>query len=343
MELLRLTVADIGAAQQAYVAPGQPDGPWLERASSSFQTLSDAAALARQAARSTGTTTALRDLSDLIATLVAVDGRVRQYLQLSLDLLAADLIFSEGREALDALDSGLRRVRGAQQAAIDDERAALVRQTEATLGGVALLWVAGLALLVRAPAVKPSPGEAPPMSHLVTDNPSSPGNESRATSVPHVVDPGAAADLCVAISSMTTSAELPDLLARGATVLDAPGLIMWMSAGDELFPVASHGYDPRVINRLGPITRSADNAAAACWRSGETKAVGGGALSHGAIVAPLFDANGCIGVLSAEVRRGREHDGMTHAVTRMFAAQLAASVGARPGVATAPQASATGS
>ena len=46
-------------------------------------------------------------------------------------------------------------------------------------------------------------------------------------------------------------------------------------------------------------------------------------MSNGAIVAPMFGPDTCIGVLAAEVRHGREQDASTRAVTMMVAAQLA--------------------
>jgi signal transduction protein with GAF and PtsI domain len=50
-------------------------------------------------------------------------------------------------------------------------------------------------------------------------------------------------------------------------------------------------------------------------------------MSNGAIVAPMFAPESCIGVLAAEVRHGRESDGATQSVTLMLAAQLATVVG----------------
>jgi hypothetical protein len=164
-------------------------------------------------------------------------------------------------------------------------------------------------------------------------------DSSSATPAPPAVDLATAADLCTDISRITTAAALPDLLARAAALLDASGIVVWVSAGDELFAVSAHGYDPRVINRLGPIPRSADHATATAWRTGEMRTVAGDMISNGAIVAPMFGPDSCFGVLAAEVRHGREEDATTRAITAMIAAQLATAVGAWPaGGATAPAA-----
>jgi len=143
------------------------------------------------------------------------------------------------------------------------------------------------------------------------------------------------ADLCTALSRVESSAALPDMLARTALLLDASGVIVWLAQGSELHAATSHGYNPRVISRLGSINRDADNATADAWRTGEVRTVDGDVMSNGAIVAPMFGPDACIGVLAAEVRHGRERDASTRAVTLMVAAQLATVLAAWP---AAPQA-----
>jgi hypothetical protein len=88
-------------------------------------------------------------------------------------------------------------------------------------------------------------------------------------------------------------------------------------------------------SRLGSIPREADNATADAWRTGEARTVAGDAMANGAIVAPMFGPDTCIGVLAAEVRHGREQDESTRAVTMMVAAQLAMVLGAGPAPSTA--------
>jgi len=338
------TTSDIATAQQAYVAPGQPDDLWFARVSSLIQQLSGDLDAVRSRARSIEATGALQAVADATRGVAQLDSQVRENLRFGEDLIAADLIFADGRGALDAAAKELRGVRDAERAASGGERAALLRQTWATVGAAALLWLAGLALLVRAPRMVPAPpvvAAAPPVVKPVA--------APEPAAAPHrlPLDLGAAADLCTAISRMTTTIELPGLLARAAAVLDASGLIVWMSAGEELFAVTAHGYDPRVISRLGAISRNADNATAASWRSGEIKVVAGDMISDGAVVAPMFGPATCIGVLAAEVRHGREDDADTRAVTALIAAQLATAVvawpAASPAPAEAPPAAATGS
>jgi hypothetical protein len=119
---------------------------------------------------------------------------------------------------------------------------------------------------------------------------------------------------------------LPDLLAHAAGVLDASGIILWLGAGDELFPASAYGYEPKLLSRVGAIRRQSDNATAAAWRNGELAVVPGDGSANGAIVAPLLTGDTCIGVFAAEVRHALETDGSARAVATMFAAQFAAIV-----------------
>ena len=102
--------------------------------------------------------------------------------------------------------------------------------------------------------------------------------------------------------------------------------MVWMGSatGSDLRPVLAHGYSAKMIERIPPVPRSADNAAAAAYRSGTLQIVmsrpGG---SSGAVVAPILAVDGCIGALSAEIRSGGETSDSVQALAAIFAAQLA--------------------
>jgi hypothetical protein len=337
---MRASAAAIGAAQQAYVAPGQPDAPWMEQAAAGLQDLANDAAAIRPHARSPQAAGALQNIAERIAAVVEIDARTRESLAAGQELQAADLIYSDARGVLGAIATDVSGLEQTERAAFDAERTALHQRTWGAAGAWAAAWLIGLALLVKLPAraseppAPALPGVTRPDASDVIVPPEAPA--------PAPIDLAAAADLCTAISRATAAVQLPDLLARAAAVLDASGLIVWMSAGEELFAVTAHGYDPRVINRLGPIGRDADNATAACWRTGEIAFVPGDALTNGAIVAPLFGPQDCIGVLAIEVRHERERDAATRAVAAMIAAQLATVVVAWPPASSAPPSAAAG-
>ena len=126
--------------------------------------------------------------------------------------------------------------------------------------------------------------------------------------------------------------DLPGLLARAAGVLDAPGLIVWVAdrAGLALFPLLTHGYSPAAVVRIGSIPTEGDNATAMAWRTGEVQAVQSSADGSGALVAPIVTSEGCVGVLAAELRDGRERRDDVRALASIFAAQLATFVTVLP-------------
>jgi hypothetical protein len=78
---------------------------------------------------------------------------------------------------------------------------------------------------------------------------------------------------------------------------------------------------------------SADNAAAAAYRTGRLQVVPArpGAPT-GAVVAPLLSQDGCIGALTAETIGGAESLAPVHSLATIFAAQL---VGVLAGSTTA--------
>lgn len=345
LEAMVDSVDRLALAQEAYVAAGQPSVPWLEQFSANVQSLTDEIAAVRPLMRSERAAAALKEADDRLNALVDVDGRVREHLRSGEDLLAADAIFSDGRAALEALAAPLRALRQDELGTFEAERSNAQQVPMMALAAAAFAWVAGLVLLVRTPAAAAAPvAEIKPPQPPVEARPDivnvAPPAPIEASAPPPLVDFAAAADVCTALSRLTSTSALPDLLARAAAVLEASGLIVWMGAGEELFAATSHGYDPRVIGRLGPIARHADNATAASWRTGELRAVPGDMVANGAIVAPMFGPDACIGVLAAEVRSGREEDGATRAVTALIAAQLATALSAWPAASsgTAPTA-----
>jgi hypothetical protein len=320
--------SELGATLQAYVAPGQVDDASFARVSDLVKQLTDDIAAVAARARSAETAGILHTASESIASFVQLDTRLRENLRLGEELIAADVIFGDGRKALSEIATPLRGVRGAERAASATVQAALLQRIWNTLGAAALLWLAGLALLVRLPASRQA--AAPPVAAGPSPIADTWLTQQSAAPARPPVDLAAAADVCVAIARMTASVELPALLARAASVVDASGIIVWVGGDEELFAAAAHGYDPSVIARLGSIGRNADNATAASWRSGEVRIVPGDIISDGAVVAPMLRPDGCIGVLAAELRHGKETDAATRAVTVMFAAQLAAVVSASP-------------
>jgi len=75
---------------------------------------------------------------------------------------------------------------------------------------------------------------------------------------------------------------------------------------------------------MSTIPRSADNAAAAAFRTSQLQIVlARPGESNGAVVAPLLSSEGCVGALSAEIRGGGESSESVQALAAIFASHLA--------------------
>ena len=336
LDRILAAATDIGAAQGAYVGPGQPRPSWLQRANDLQRQLRDDANAIGSRLHAPGRAESLRDLTAHVEALAEIDVRIRAHLLNGQDLSAADLIFADARHTIAAVTASVTRMQQDERAADAADRRALARNARALLGSAGALWVLGLLIAWRAPAIDRA--TAPPARATVPEAIAAPPPETGVVvpdpppnRVAHQVDLVAAADVCTAIAQVTSVEALPGLLARVAAVLDAQGIIVWMGAGDDLFAAAAHGYDPRVLSRLGPIGRESNNATAAAWRFGELQVVASDVIANGAVAAPMFGVDACVGVLAAEVRNGGESDQATQAVMTMIAAQLAAVIAAWPG------------
>ncbi len=143
------------------------------------------------------------------------------------------------------------------------------------------------------------------------------------------LDFAAVASLCTELSRVDDTMALPPLLEQAASLLDAAGIILWIADPDarELNAVLAHGYPQHLVNRLGTISRTAENATAAAFRTGLMQTVCSDGISNGAIAAPLVTCGGCVGVMAAEVRGDSQKQDARLAAATIVAAQLASLVG----------------
>jgi hypothetical protein len=134
------------------------------------------------------------------------------------------------------------------------------------------------------------------------------------------------AELCVDLGRVIDSRDVPSLVERAATVLQAKGVVLWVadSAGALLRPSITHGYTEKVLARLGPLQIDSDNVTSLAFRSMRPQTMnstGPGAPS--ALAVPLLTASGCVGVLAAEVKQDKPA-GELLPFARIIAAQFAA-------------------
>jgi len=344
IDQMMTTAGDVAAAQRAYVAQGQPQQPWFERSAMLLQQFRELQSGVRPLLKSHDALVAIDTVNEQFKTVVAIDDKSREYIQQGESLLAADLIFSEGNDSIAVAVKTLRVVGASEQEAVAALQSDLERRQWGTLAAIAVIWCAGLVLLTPSP--RPHQTDQS-VSNLGLSDRTQPDSESgRAETLP-IPSPqpnlGLVADLCGALARTADTNSLREALGRAASVLDARGIVVWIGAGEELFPALAFGYDDRITARLRPIPRNAANATAAAWRSAQMRTVPADAESHGAIAVPLSGVSGCVGVFAAELRNGREQDAATQAIASVIAAQLVAIVPAWPAPSSAQPVAASGS
>jgi hypothetical protein len=321
------TVSGVGAAQQAYVAPGQPFLPWFERGSTLLQQLPSRIDRVKATVRSPHAAGALAALSGSIDPLSSTDARARQNLQLGQDLMAADVIFSDGRSVVEAMMAAVARVQSAERMDMEASLRSIALGRWMTLGVMATLLGVFLLLLSRQ--------KAPRVDEMVEqDDTLLTATRTLEDRVPEEppsrTDLIAVARLCTELSKLTVTADLEPLLQRAVDLLDAEGLVLWLGAEDSLVPVAACGYRDEAVARMGPVSRSDTSAVADAWRRGEPISVAATSSSSGALVIPLLGPDSCVGVLALEVAPGRADEASTRAIATLFAAQLAPLVSVTP-------------
>lgn len=138
-----------------------------------------------------------------------------------------------------------------------------------------------------------------------------------------------AAAVCTDLGRVSQSLEISALLDRAAKVLDASGVVIWMSSADghELYPAAAAGYDEQLLARIGAIARDSANVTAGAFRDGAARSSPADTDSRAALAVPLVGPSGPVGVLSAEAREGAAFDDTRVALATIFAAQLALLLG----------------
>lgn len=355
-------LADLRAAFQAYVADGQAPAVWQKSAATTLQSTGASVGALREAARSPEAQGALEEAVELIASLAKSDQRAREYLASGQRLSASDVVFGEATpatlKAAGAVDAARVHETGAASREMDATRWQQVYALAGAAGFVVIalllltpvprrLAVApemeiepeaerpsgaglGLSSSPRASAAPPSPPATPTemarrelaeidaLTARLTD--SGPGAPAR----PPGIDLAEAADVCTALARLQEPKELPALLERAAAVLGAGGIVVWMPDGAQgaLRPALAFGFSPLAITRMGSIPLDAENATALAYRAVSTQVVPPEAGSGGAVAAPLVTAEGCSGVMAAELTKASRPEEV-HAVATIIAAQLA--------------------
>jgi hypothetical protein len=321
--------SDLKTAQVSYVAAGQGAAVWMPKVDAMKASLGALLMSLRQTAASSASASALDDAGANLDEFGKVDKRVRDYLNEGAQVMAADVVFGEGTDVTTRGARAVERARLEARRDLDDLEAFHRRQEALALVGAAALAILVVALLIRVPVVREIRETAPVSNLSLREAP---------MDTPAVVEPrpqpvklnagptlGMAAQLCTDLGRMGDPSDVNTVLGQTADVLNASGLVVWIRSpsGAELTPAFAHGYSDEVVARFPKIPRSADNAAAAAYRTGALQIVlSRPGTSKGAVAAPLLSIDGCVGVLSAEIRDGGETSDLVQALVRILAAQF---------------------
>ena len=365
-----LALMEVAASERGYVAPGQGLDFWTVRVDEALAT-ADAALIRMQS--TAGSTAAIAQLGSAMSRLddlSVMDGRARQYARGGRPAMASDLIFADGYEMIAAARSETAAAAAAERNAISAPLARDARIHMASVAALAVCVLLPLLLLLRAPRpeqpqpvatlLEPLPIRVPAPATAAADEsigaaldaslegldplPASPASPALPAAPASPASPASpvnlsqAADVCVDLARLLDARDLQAVLARLAGVLEADGLIVWMTdaAGQTLAPAVTHGYAPGLVARLGALPVDADNATADAWRSKTMQVIAANGNHPGALAVPLLTSGGCAGVLAVELRDGKERASDVQSLARIVAAQLASSIAPAP--AEAPRA-----
>ena len=332
-----VALADVRAGEQAYVAAGQGVGFWSPRVADATTRVTDALHQLSDVTRgvqpdAADVLGALDQAASSVAEFQKVDKRARDLVKSGQLLTAGDTIFSEGATAIATAAHQVELARASERQAYETREAALRdRQALAMASAAALACLIVVVLLVTTVA---------PVANAQDVAVQSAASPAIATPAPVTPSAARASGVLVTAAALATdfgrvrdAQELERLLGRAAEALDASGIVVWMGSpnGGMLRPALTHGYGPQTIAHIQPMLRSADNAAAAAYRSAALRIVlarpGGG---NGAVVAPILSTAGCVGVFSAEIRGGAETSEGVQALAGIIAAHLASVVAIAP-------------
>jgi hypothetical protein len=324
---------DLRASLHAYVAPGQGLPFWGKRAQESIEALKQKLqSLDEMLAKSGGS---LQESLDGVDQLAAAEKRARTYVSRDEMQLAGDVIFTEIRDVLAAATNQVQSVR-ARVRQDYERRAASIRSEQLMLAGAAVLvWIVIAGLLLPSetkPEVK-DPGEwrnelketlkkpAPAPPAVVTPVAPPPGPIAPVIEVASV---RTASEICSDLSALADPGALQAVLERVSALLNATGLIVWVASNDAstLSPVATHGFDPKLITRIGKIPRESSNLTASAFRDNAPRMSAATATAPAALAVPMCGPTGPSGVLSVELRVGQAVEESKVALASIVAAQL---------------------
>ena len=349
-----LSFTKLQAAQQAYVATGQDPVYWADQVSSKLDRLTVDLGILTNMATAPDVINALEETSLILQHMEQMDQLVLDHAATGQELIASDLIFTDGLELTNRAVNQIelartteKNIRSERLQSKQSEQTILfatatgtgiivaflllpVKQVKRRLGLNSLNLTLARARVPKTPrtiryqSFKP----AKTINRLSFDFSQLP-KKATATPSPNLK---LTAKLCTDLGRLTNIDELSGLLENATVLLDASGLVIWIrnEDGNTLRPAIGHGYSSDALFRMGTISCNSDNATAAAFRTEQLCVVPKYKANLGAIVVPLLAPNGCVGVMSVEIKEGRETSESVQAMASLLAAQLATLVAADP-------------
>lgn len=338
LRLAEQGLADLRGAQAGYLAAGQNAEEWMNKATAISSQLENAIANLNATTISAGARAHYEAAAAVTTELAASDRRARELVATGQTFVASDILFQEAVEPAKRLSTELTAARDIEMAAFELTAA---RLGWIGLGANGLALAIGLVLFILGSRVQAGRGaEVLAEQPNQAQNPGTPEPRNPGTSSDSLVndpfpaiDLSGAAELCVDLGRVADGRALPGLMTRAAAVLEAKGLVLWVieSGGTVLRPSIAHGYSDRALQRMGTLPADGDNVTSLAFRTLQPQVIRGSFEGHGALAVPLITANGCVGVLAAEVQGAKLSDAR-FAIARMIAAQLSTLVS--PGATT---------
>ncbi len=335
---------DLRASLHAYVAPGQGVPFWSRRSEEILDALREHVVALDAAV--TPLRGSLSDTLDAVDQLAAAERRTREYARRGEALLAGDVVFTEVRDLVSAASEQVQTARNTLGASTAARIAALRREQAMLAGGaiaawavIALLlvtptkpvavkdpneWRNDLAATIKKPIPKePETAKLKPVEPVERVEPvEAAGPREPAVPIKALHEVG---EICADLSTLSDVGALSGALERAAGVLEAGGMIVWIASndGNALSPVASHGFDQKMVARIGRIPRDSANLTAAAFRDNVPRVSAATATAPAALAVALCGPSGPVGVLSVELKTGVPADEARVALATIFAAQLA--------------------
>ena len=331
------SLLDIRASMNAYVAPGQELPFWAKRTQENIDVLHQS--LVALDAIVTANGGSLAESLDSVDQLTAAESRARTHVSQDEMRLASDVIFTEVRDLLAAATNQVDAAR-VDLKRRQEQRQASIRAEQQMLAGAAVaLWIAiaiffaptPAAIAVKDPAQWRSalkstiekPIAAAPVVPVTPVAPAAPIAPAEATV--SLSSMQALSEICADLSSLSDPGALQGALERVSAMLNATGLIVWVTSNDgtSLSPVATYGFDPALVARIGKIPRDSANVTAAAFRENSPKISAPTASTPAALAVAMCGPAGPAGVLSIELKAGQCVDESRVALASVIAAQLA--------------------